>query len=177
MTSRSRSSSSQRLAGPPRPRAGRASPPLAPADSKRSGDCRSGGRRSCAERLDPVSQRAPGDPQVLGDAPERDTWGGLVQINVLPTKTAILVPPGHRRIFSFPPARMLDSACPRSGVRAQGTSRPHMSRVELEDSWWPAACGRATRRGGANGLDPVPDPDRPGPRRSQARVVAAATIS
>ena len=26
-----------------------------------------------------------GDPQVLGDAPERGTWGGLVQINGLPT--------------------------------------------------------------------------------------------
>src|SRR4051812_16599568 len=79
-----------------------------------------GGRRSTTEHLDPVGQRAPGDPQVVGDALQRGTRGGLVQIDGPPTELIGVVLPGHGRIFSLPPARMPDSSV--STIRGQGPS-------------------------------------------------------
>src|SRR5690606_41449451 len=76
-----------------------------------------GGRRAGAERLHPVRQRAAGDPEVGGDAPQRGTRGGLVQINGLPTEVVGVVLPGHGQNHLASPAR-----CWIQRVQDQGSS-------------------------------------------------------
>src|SRR3954468_17505215 len=77
-----------------------------------------GSRRTRTQRLDPVRQGASGDSEIIGDAPQRGTGGGLVQINGLPTELVGVALPGHERIFSLPPARLLDSSV--SKTQGQG---------------------------------------------------------
>ena len=76
-----------------------------------------GSRRTRAERLDPLRQRASGDPEIVGDAPQRGTGGGLVQINGLPTELVGVVLPGHGQDLLASPAR-----CWIQRVQDQGSS-------------------------------------------------------
>src|SRR5690625_1406454 len=76
-------------------------------------------------RLEPVPQRAAHDAQILGDAADRGPWRGLVQVDGLTTELLGVVLPGHgSRIISLPQHHVLDSACPRTGVRPR-TRIPH----------------------------------------------------
>src|SRR5690606_12453383 len=68
--------------------------------------------------LEPTPQRATHDAEVLGDAADRGARSGLVQVDGLTTELLGIVLPSHdSRIISLPQHHVLDSACPRTGVR------------------------------------------------------------
>ena len=61
---------------------------------------------------------------TLGDPADRRTGRGLVQVDGLTTELLRVVLPGHGSwIISLPQHQVLDSACPRTGVRPQGAAR------------------------------------------------------
>src|SRR5690606_13903162 len=67
--------------------------------------------------LEPTPQRAAHDAEILGDAADRGARGGLVQVDGLTTELLGVVLPGHGSWIISLPQQMLDSACPRFGVR------------------------------------------------------------
>src|SRR5690606_27278906 len=85
--------------------------------------------------LEPTPQRATHDAEVLGDAADRGARGGLVQVDGLTTELLGIVLPSHdSRIISLPQHHVLDSACPRTGVRPQISMRWVWDRCQRIDS-------------------------------------------
>ncbi|QOK24594.1 heme-binding protein [Janibacter indicus] len=67
---------------------------------------------------------------MLGDAADRGARGGLVQVDCLTTELLGVVLPGHdSRIISLPQHQVLDSACPRTGVRPLSINKAFTARA------------------------------------------------
>src|SRR5690606_8669466 len=93
--------------------------------------------------LEPTPQRATHDAEVLGDAADRGARGGLVQVDGLTTELLGIVLPSHdSRIISLPQHHVLDSACPRTGVRPPATSATLRQQSSSRSSTLPSRAAR-----------------------------------
>src|SRR5690606_17108967 len=122
----------------------------------------SGGLLAGPVDLEPVPQGAAHDAEVLGDAADRGARGGLVQIDGLTTELLGVALPGHGSWIISLPQQMLDSACPRTGVRPLTTSAAEVREGagELTITVQPPA---GTEVDWAGLIVPAEFPDQPNP--------------